>query len=138
MLRKGIGLDVGTTRTTISTVEDGVLLHEPTVAAVDADTDEVVAAGESAIKMVQESPDRLRLCWPVWDPIVKCSEILAAMLRIFLKRALGRTLFRPQIMVSIPCDLTEAQTNAVEDAVLRAGASRVHLLEATTCTLRKT
>lgn len=133
MLRKGIGLDIGTTKTTISTVEDGILLHEPTVAAVDADTDEVMEAGEAAVRMVQESPDRLRLCWPIWDPVVKCSEILAAMLRIFFRRAFGRTLLRPQVMVSIPCDLTEAQTNAVEDAVLSAGASRVHLLEAPLC-----
>jgi len=133
VLRRGIGIDIGTTQTTICSAEDGILLREPTVAAVDVDTDEVLEAGEPAIRMVQESPDKLRLCWPVWDPVVKCAGILAVMLRIFFRRALGRTLLRPQVMVAIPCDLTEAQINAVEDAVLAAGASRVHLLEAPLC-----
>ena len=133
MFRKGIGLDIGTTHTVICTVNDGVLLKEPTVAAVDVDTDEVVEAGEAALKMVHESPDKLRLCWPVWDPVVKSSHVLAAILHIFFRRAIGRTLIRPQVMVSIPCDLTEAQSNAVEDAVLSAGAARVHLLEAPLC-----
>ncbi len=133
MFRKGIGLDIGTTQTTICSIDDGVLLREPTVAAVDVDTDEVMEAGEAAIKMVNDSPDKMRLCWPVWDPVVKSSHILCAILRIFFRRAIGRTLLRPQVMVAIPCDLTEAQSNAVEDAVLEAGASRVHLLEAPLC-----
>ena len=133
MFRKGIGLDIGTTQTTICSVEDGILLKEPTVAAVDVDTEEVVEAGEFALRKVEESPDQLRLCWPVWDPIIKNVKVLTAMLRIFLRRAIGRTLLRPQIMVSIPCDLTEAQTTALEDAVLDAGASRVYLLEAPLC-----
>lgn len=133
MFRKGLGLDIGTTQTTICSVEDGVLLREPTVAAVDVDTDEVMEAGDAAIQMVNNSPDKMRLCWPVWDPVVKSAEVLAAILRIFFHRAIGRTLLRPQVMVAIPCDLTEAQSNAVEDAVLAAGASRVHLLEAPLC-----
>ena len=133
MLRKGLGLDIGTTKTTICSIDDGVLLREPTVAAVDVDTDEVMEAGDAAIEMVNNSPDKMRLCWPVWDPVVKSAEVLAAILRIFFRRAIGRTLLRPQVMVAIPCDLTEAQSNAVEDAVLAAGASRVHLLEAPLC-----
>ncbi len=133
MFRKGIGLDIGTTQTTICSMDDGVLLREPTVAAVDVDTDEVVEAGEAAIQTVNDSPDKMRLCWPVWDPVVKSADVLSAILRIFFRRAIGRTLLRPQVMVAIPCDLTEAQSNAVEDAVLAAGASRVHLLEAPLC-----
>lgn len=133
MLRKGIGLDLGSTRISICTAEEGVILKEPAVAALDVDTGEVMEAGEAALRAVSASPDRLRLCFPLWDPVVKCADILSAMLRIFFKNALGRALLRPRVMVSIPCDLTEAQTNAVEDAVLAAGASRVHLLEAPLC-----
>ncbi len=133
MIRKGVGLDIGTTQTTLCTVEDGILLYEPTVGAVDVDSGETVAAGNDAMKTVEEAPDHYRLCWPLWDPVVKCADILASILRFFFKKALGRTLLRPVVMVSIPCDLTEAQTNAVEDAVLAAGAARVHLLEAPLC-----
>ena len=133
MLRKDIGIDIGTTQITLCATEGGLLLKEPNVAAVDVDTNKVIAAGTPALQLAKEAPDHVRLCWPVWDPVVKSLDVLAAILRIFLRRALGRTLLRPQAMVSVPCDLTEAQTNAVEDAVLAAGVSHVHLLEAPLC-----
>lgn len=133
MFRKNIGIDIGTTQISICTAEDGLLLKEPSVAAVMLDTDEVVEAGTAALQMVEAHPDKYRLCWPVWDPVVKCAEILSAMLRLLLRRAIGRTAWKPQIMLSIPCDLTEAQANAVEDAALAAGAAKAHLLEAPIC-----
>ena len=133
MLRKNLGIDIGSRQISICSSDEGLLLREPAVAAVDCDTNEVVAAGNSAQRLVDANPDRLRLCWPVWDPVVKSADVLSSMLRMFIRRAVGRTMLRPQIMVSIPCDLTESQTNAVEDAVLEAGASRVHLLEAPLC-----
>ena len=133
MLRKNIGIDIGTRQISVCSADEGLLLREPSVAALDIDTDEVMAAGNSALRLVNENPDRLRLCWPVWDPVVKSADVLSSMLRIFFRRAIGRTMLRPSVMVSIPCDLTEAQTNAVEDAVLAAGAARVHLLEAPLC-----
>ncbi|MBO5326673.1 MAG: rod shape-determining protein [Clostridia bacterium] len=133
MLRKNLGIDIGTKQISIYSMEEGLLLHEPSVAAVDIDTNEVIEAGTPALRLVEANPDRLRLCWPVWDPIVKSADILSSMLRLLFRRAIGRTVLRPQVMISIPCDLTEAQTNALEDAVLSAGASRVHLLEAPLC-----
>ncbi|MBE6702944.1 MAG: rod shape-determining protein [Ruminococcaceae bacterium] len=133
MLRKNLGIDIGTKQISICSLDEGLLLREPSVAAIDIDTDEVVAAGHSALRLVEANPTRLSLCWPVWDPIVKSANILSEMLRIFLRRAVGRTVLRPQVMVAIPCDLTEAQASAVEDAVLAAGASRVHLLEVPLC-----
>ncbi|MBR6728475.1 MAG: rod shape-determining protein [Clostridia bacterium] len=133
MLRKNLGIDIGTKRIAIYSTDEGLLLREPSAAAVDIDTDEVVEAGNLALRLVEANPDRLRLCWPVWDPVVKSADVLSAILRIFLRRSIGRTMLKPQAMVSIPCDLTEAQTNAVEDAVLQAGISKVHLLEAPRC-----
>ena len=133
MLRKNLGIDIGTRQISICSPEEGLLLREPSAAAVEIDTDEVVEAGAAALRLVDANLDRLRLCWPVWDPVVKSAGILSDMLRILLRRAVGRTMLKPQVMVAIPCDLTEAQTNAVEDAVLAAGAARVHLLEAPLC-----
>ena len=133
MLRKKLGIDIGTTQISICSVEEGLLLREPPVAAVDIDTDEVVEAGIPALRLVESNPYRLRLCWPVWDQVVKNVDVLSSILHCFLRRALGRTMLKPQVMVSIPCDLTEAQINAVEDAVLDAGVSRVHLLAAPLC-----
>ncbi len=133
MLRKGIGLDIGSTQTTICSLEDGILLREPTVAAVENDTDEILAVGNAALHCANENSGHVKLFWPLWDQVVKQEKMVAAILKQFFRRALGRTLLRPHVMVSIPCDLTEAQTSAIEDAVLAAGAGKVHLLEAPLC-----
>ncbi len=133
MLRKGIGIDIGTTQISICSSQGGLLLREPNVAAVEIGSGKVLEAGTPALQMVKQAPDRLRLCWPVWDPVIKCAGILSDILKLFLQRSVGRTVMKPVAMVSIPCDLTEAQTNAVEDAVLAAGIYRVYLLEAPLC-----
>lgn len=133
MLRKGIGIDIGTTQISICSLDGGLLLKEPNVAAVELATGKVVGVGNAALRLQKEAPGHIQLCWPVWDPVIKRANILSEILRTFLRRALGRTMLRPHAMISIPCDLTEAQINAVEDAALAAGIGRVHLLEAPLC-----
>ena len=133
MLRKGLGIDIGTTQISICAIDGGLLLKEPNVAAVELDTDRVVAVGQAALLLAKEATGRVQLCWPAWDGVVKHAGVLSAILKAFLRRAVGHTLLRPHVMISIPCDLTEVQINAVEDAMLAAGAGRVHFLEAPLC-----
>ena len=133
MLRKGLGIDIGSTQISICALEGGLLLREPNVAAIEPETGKVLEAGHEATRLAKEMPGRIKLCWPAWDSVVKNAAVLSAIVRIFLHRALGRTVLRPHAMVSIPCDLTEAQVNATEDALLAAGIGRVHLLEAPLC-----
>ena len=133
MFRKEIGIDIGSTQISICSSEGGLLLREPNIAALDPDTGKVLAAGQEALRLAKEMPGRVSMCRPAWDGVVKHAGVLSAILRELLHRALGRTLLRPHAMVSIPCDLTEAQINATEDAVLAAGVARVHMLEAPLC-----
>ena len=58
MLRKNLGIDIGTGQTSIFSTEEGILLREPSVVAVDFDTDEVVEAGIPAMRLVEANPDR--------------------------------------------------------------------------------
>ena len=71
MFRKNLGIDVGSTQISICSAEDGLLLKEPSVAAVDIDTGEVVEAGNAAIRAVQARPDRYRRVEPLWDDLLK-------------------------------------------------------------------
>ena len=133
MFRKNLGIDIGATQISICSAEDGLLLKEPAVAAVDVDTGEVCEAGNAALRAVEARPDRYCKVEPLWDDLLGNARVLSAMLRIFMRRAVGRTVLRPQVMISIPCDLGEVQVNAIEDAALAAGASKAHLLEAPLC-----
>lgn len=133
MLRRNLGIDIGTQQISICSADEGLLLREPSVAAVEVGTDRVEAVGRRAFAVVEKFPKRFRLCWPVWDPVVKSAGILSNMLKMLIHQAVGRMLLHPHVMVSIPCDLTEAQANAVEDAVLDAGAARAHFQVAPLC-----
>ena len=133
MLRKEIGIDIGTTQISICTPDGVLLLREPNVAALDPDTGKVLETGHGALRLHKERKGLVHLCYPAWDGVVKYANVLSAILREFLYRALGRTILHPHAMVCVPCDLTEAQITATEDAVLAAGVRRVHLLETPLC-----
>ena len=133
MLRKEIGIDIGTTQISICTPDGVLLLREPNVAVLDPDTGKVLATGHGALRLHKERKGLVQLCYPARDGVVKHANVLSAILREFLYRALGRTFLRPHALVCVPCDLTEAQIAATEDAVLAAGVSRVHLLETPLC-----
>lgn len=133
MLRKGIGIDIGTSQISVSSTDGGLLLKEMSVAAIEIGTEHVLEVGAAAMRLVNEDPLHVTLCRPIWEDVVKHATVLSEMMRIILRRALGRMPIKPVAMVAIPCDLTEAQTNAVEDALLTAGVHRVHFLEAPLC-----
>ena len=124
MLRKEIGIDIGTTQISICSLEGALLLKEPNVAAIEITTGKILDVGNAALRLHKEAQGHVQLCWPAWDYVVKRANVLTTILRTFLRRALGRTLMRPHAMISIPCDLTESQINAVEDAALAAGIGR--------------
>ena len=133
MIRKQIGIDIGSTQISICNSTGELLLREPNVAVLEPHTGKVLAVGREAVNLSKEKKGRVNLCHPAWDGVVKHATVLSTILREFLYRALGRTLLRPHAMISIPCDLTEAQLNATEDAVLAAGVGHVHMLESPLC-----
>lgn len=133
MIRKQIGIDIGSMYISICNSTGELLLREPNVAVLEPHTGKVLAVGREAVNLSKEKKGRVNLCHPAWDGVVKHATVLSTILREFLYRALGRTLLRPHAMISIPCDLTEAQLNATEDAVLAAGVGHVHMLESPLC-----
>ena len=133
MIRKQIGIDIGSTQISICNSTGELLLREPNVAVLEPHTGKVLAVGREAVNLSKEKKGRVNLCHPAWDGVVKHATVLSTILRELLYRALGRTLLRPHAMISIPCDLTEAQLNATEDAVLAAGVGHVHMLESPLC-----
>ena len=134
MLRRNLGIDIGTKQISICSADEGLLLREPSVAAIEIGSDEVVAVGRRALALASKHPQRLRLCWPVWDPVVENVQVLSVMLKMLIDQAIGRTFLRPHMVISVPCDLTDAQADAVEDAVKKAGVAReCSLLAAPLC-----
>lgn len=126
-----IGIDLGTTNTRVYLKEKGIVINEPSVVAVNTRTEQIVAVGAEAKGMLGKTPGHIQVTRPLATGIISDYEVTERMLRYFLDKVHeGGVSFmrRPRVVVSIPLEVTEVETKAVEDAVIAAGARTVHLV----------
>lgn len=125
-----IGLDLGTANIVLYHATQGVLLHEPSVVAIEQTTNRVVAVGTEAQRMLGRTPGNIVAVRPLRQGVIADYHLTEAMLRYFLRKArvVGR-LRRPIAMVCVPSGVTGVERRAVLDAVLQAGARQAHLIE---------
>ena len=125
-----IGIDLGTTSVLVYVRGRGVVLKEPSVAALDRSDDRIRAIGEDARMLLSRSPGTLKEIHPLENGIIADYMVTEQMLRYFIQKAVGRLSFRkPKICICIPADLTEVERHAVEDAGYQAGARDVAMVE---------
>ncbi len=125
-----IGIDLGTANTLVYVRGKGVVLAEPSVVAVDSETNEVLAVGQKAKAMIGKTPRRIHTVRPMKDGVIADFEIAEGMLKVLIKRVTPpRSLTRPKILIAVPSGITGVEKRAVEDSALRAGAQEVILIE---------
>ncbi|GAA3612938.1 rod shape-determining protein [Marihabitans asiaticum] len=130
-LRPGrdLAIDLGTTSTLIHRQGRGVVLDEPSVVAVAADTGEVVAAGTSAREMLGRTPGSIRAERPLRGGAVHDPDVTEQMLRVFTDSLKVSTVLRPRVVVCVPSTVSPLERRAVEDVAIRVGARRVFVVE---------
>lgn len=129
---KDLGIDLGTTNTLVYVEDKGIVINEPSVVAVNMRTDEILAVGEEAKKMVGKTPAHIQAIKPLVDGVISDFEVTEKMLKYFIDKVHSEnfTLIpRPRVVIGIPLDITEVERKAVEDAVKSAGAREVYLVE---------
>ena len=125
-----IGIDLGTSSVLVYVKGKGILLREPSVIAFERDTDKVLAVGEEARRMIGRTPGNITALKPMQDGVISDYEITLKMLRYFLRKAMGRTIFRrPRVVICVPSIVTEVEKRAVLDATYEAGARHTYLIE---------
>ena len=130
MLSMDIGIDLGTASILVYIKEKGIVLKEPTVVAYDRDSQEIVAIGEEARKMIGRTPGNITAVRPLRQGVVSDYIVTEKMLKYFISKAVGRrTLRKPRISICIPTGATEVEKRAVEDATYKAGAREVTIIE---------
>lgn len=130
MLRKNIAIDLGTANTLVWVVGEGLVVNEPTVVAISADDNKVVAVGEEAKKMLGRTPEALIASRPMRDGVIADYQVTEAMLRYFIGKVLGRfQFFKPNVMVCVPAGCTQVERRAALDATLSAGAGHAYLID---------
>ena len=124
-----IGIDLGTATVIAYVKGKGIVLREPSVVAVDNNTGEVVAVGEEARRMLGRTPGNIVATRPLREGVISDYTVTEKMLKYFINKVGGKTLFAPRIMICIPSRVTEVEKKAVIDAASQAGARKVYLIE---------
>jgi rod shape-determining protein MreB len=130
---KDIGIDLGTANSLIYVKGKGILVNEPSVAAINTKTNQVVAVGDEAKKMLGRVPPHISVIRPLVNGVISDFEMTEEMLRHLLSRPKSGALssYRRAVL-AIPNNLTEVERKSVEDAAVNAGVSKVYLVESPT------
>lgn len=127
---RDMGIDLGTANTLVYIKGRGVVVQEPSVVAIDKDTNQVLAVGEEAKQMVGRTPGSIVAIRPMEGGVIANFDVTERMLRHFISRANRRIgLIRPRVVVAVPSGVTEVEKRAVIDATLSAGARDARLIE---------
>jgi len=131
LFTKDVGIDLGTANTLIYIKNKGIVLNEPSVIAVDAFTNNVLATGKEAKDMIGKNPENIRVIRPLQDGVISDFEMTASMLKTYLKRVMPESSFftRVRIVVGVPTGVTEVEKRAVEEVIRQMGAKEVYILE---------
>lgn len=123
-----LAIDLGTANTLIYIPKKGVVLNEPSVVAVNALTNQVLAAGKLAKEMLGKTPESITACRPLRDGVIANFELTESMLRYFIRVVHDnrRTLVRPRMVIGVPSGITQVERRAVEDTAKQAGAREVY------------
>ena len=125
-----IGIDLGTANTLVYVRDQGIVLREPSVVAVQAGTNKVLAVGNETKRMLGRTPGNIVAIRPLKDGVIADFEITEAMLAHLISKAHGgRRMVRPRVVIAVPSGITEVEKRAVKDSATHAGAREVYLIE---------
>ncbi len=125
-----IGIDLGTASVLVYIKGQGIVIREPSVVAIDKDSNSIMAVGEEARRMLGRTPGNIVAIRPLREGVISNFDVTEKMLQYFIEKALGKRSFvKPTIAVCVPSSATEVEKRAVEDATRQAGARRVHIIE---------
>ncbi len=125
---RDIGIDLGTATVLVYAEGKGIVMREPSVVAIDKTTDKVIKVGGEAQEMVGRTPDSIVTVRPLKDGIVNQYEVTEKMLQYFIRRACGKSLLQPRIMISVPSGMSEVEERAILEAAGEAGARKTFLV----------
>lgn len=125
-----IGIDLGTASVLVFKKGKGIVLHEPSVVAIDKSTNRVIAVGEEARQMLGRTPGHIVAIRPLKEGVIADYDTTEKMLTYFVRKIMGRKLFfKPRVIVCIPTGATDVEERAVRQATLSSGARQAFIIE---------
>ena len=130
LFSRDLAIDLGTANTLVYARGKGIVVNEPSIVAINKNTNEVEAVGKEAKEMLGRTPGNIVAVRPMRDGVIADFKITERMLTYFIRKAHNRKmLVRPRIVIGVPSEITPVEKRAVQDSAYRAKASEVHLVE---------
>ena len=128
---KDLGIDLGTANTLVHMRGKGIILREPSVVAIDIETNEPLAVGDRAKEMIGRTPGNIVAIRPLKDGVISDFNVTQKMLKYFINRAIGSNFLfaRPRVVICVPSGVTAVERRAVREAALAAGAKDPIIME---------
>ncbi|MCJ8007937.1 rod shape-determining protein [Lederbergia wuyishanensis] len=130
MFAKDIGIDLGTANVLIHVKGQGIVLNEPSVVAIDRNTNKVLAVGEEARRMVGRTPGNIMAIRPLKDGVIADFDVTEAMLKHFINKLnVKGFLSKPRILICCPTNITSVEQKAIREAAEKSGGKKIYLEE---------
>jgi len=127
---RDMGIDLGTANTLVYVKGKGIVLDEPSIVAINKDTNKILAVGKEAKRMVGRTPGNIVAIRPLRDGVIADFETTEKMLRYFIQRVHKNVAFaRPRIVICVPSGITAVERKAVIEATEQAGARAAYIIE---------
>ena len=130
LFSKDIGIDLGTANVLIYEKGKGIVLEEPSVVSMDAQTGRMIAAGEEARQMLGRTPGKIEVVRPMKDGVIADIAATERKLKHFINSLnIKGMLSQPRIMICCPTNITLVEKNAIREAAEKCGAREVFIEE---------
>ncbi len=130
MFGRNLAMDLGTANTLLYTKEDGIVLNEPSVVALDMERHNILAVGTEAKEFLGRTPHKIMAVRPMKDGVIADFEVTKRMISFFIEKTLtGPKFFKPNIVICVPTGITQVEKRAVIEAAHQAGTRNVRLVE---------
>ena len=121
-MARDIGIDLGTANVLINVSGKGIVLNEPSVVAVNTDTNKVVAVGSDAYEMVGRTPGNIRVIRPLKNGVIADFDITEEMLSYFIEKLnVKGFMSKPNILICAPTGVTSIEQKAIIQAAEKSG-----------------
>lgn len=125
-----IGIDLGTATVVACVKGKGIVLREPSVVAINRKTNDVLAVGKEARRMIGRTPSSIVAVRPLRDGVISDFTATSKMLKYCINKACSKNSFGGfRMMICVPSQITEVEKRAVIDVAMQNGAKKAYLIE---------
>lgn len=128
-MARDLAIDLGTANTLVYARNEGIVLNEPSVIALNSQTNDVLAIGSEAWQMIGRTPSHIVAVRPLRKGAITDFDVTQRMIRLVLERVGVSRFNRPRVVICVPSAITAVERRAVTEAARRAGASDAQLIE---------